>query len=460
LDSEVIDEVNRQDGREFKFPLAISAPWRFNSTAMDRFYIWGGQPLEGRVTCCGAKNATLPLMAAALLCDGPTTLTNVPDLRDVATMAQVLASVGAVVTIDGPRVTIDPSGFNSTEAPYDIVRKMRASIYVMGPMLARLGRAKVSLPGGCAIGPRPVDLHLRGFENLGVDVKLEHGNIVASTYKLKGADFSLAGPAGSSVGATANVLMAAVLAEGQTVIRGAAMEPEIDDLVRFLSAAGAKIEGGGTSTLVIDGVGSLRGVEHGVIPDRIEAGTFLVAGAMTGGDVTVDNVAPELMETVIDELEQAGAKIEEANRSLHVTRPGPLRPLSIRTLPYPGFPTDMQAQFMAMCCLAEGDSTLTETIYPERFIHVGELQRMGANVHVFSATATVRGVEKMSGAPVMASDLRASAALVLAGLVAEGVTEILRVYHIDRGYEHIEDKLASLGARIRRAGPGEVEVDW
>lgn len=435
---------------------------------MDRFYIWGRERLEGRVRCSGAKNAALPLMTAALLCEEPCTFTNVPDLRDVATMAQVLESVGASVQHDGARLTVDPRGFSVPEAPYDMVRKMRASIYVMGPMLARLGRAKVSLPGGCAIGPRPVDLHLRGFEQLGVDVKLEHGNIVASTFQLRGSEFSLAGPAGSSVGATANVLMAAVLAKGQTVMRGAAQEPEIVDLIDFLNAAGAKIEGAGTSTLVIDGVERLHGVEHRVIPDRIEAGTLLVAGALTAGDVTVDCVQPAHMGAVIDALEQAGAtvdRIEPAGAegdggSLRVRREGRLRPLAIRTLPYPGFPTDMQAQFMALCALAEGDSTLTETIYPERFIHVSELKRMGADINVFSATATVRGVERLSGAPVMASDLRASAALVLAGLAAEGVTEVLRVYHIDRGYEHLETKLAALGAKIRRAGPGEVEVDW
>jgi UDP-N-acetylglucosamine 1-carboxyvinyltransferase len=337
---------------------------------------------------------------------------------------------------------------------------MRASIYVMGPMLARLGKAKVSMPGGCAIGSRPIDLHLRGFEALGADVALEHGNVHASAPGLKGADMSLEGPSGSSVGATANVLMAATLAKGTTVIRGAAREPEIVDLIEFLTKAGAKIEGAGGSKLVVEGVDRLKGVEHRVIPDRIEAGTYLVAGAMTQGDVTLEGVDCDDVGTVSDLLEQCGATLEEKNGSVRVTREGGLRPLSIRTLPYPGFPTDMQAQFMALCCLADGDSTLTETIYPERFMHVGELNRMGADIHVFSSTATVRGVTRMSGAPVMASDLRASAALVLAGLIAEGTTEILRVYHIDRGYEHIEQKMKSLGADIIRAAPGTVEVDW
>lgn len=428
---------------------------------MDRFYLWGGQTLRGEVQIGGAKNAALPLMAAALLCDGPVTLTNVPDLRDVDTMAQVLASVGAVVTVEpGGRMVIDPSGFNVAEAPYDIVRKMRASIYVMGPMLARLGKAKVSLPGGCAIGPRPIDLHLHGFEGLGAEVRTEHGYVLATATRLRGGEFSLAGKAGSSVGATCNVLMAAALAEGKTILRGVAMEPEVIDLIDFLNAAGAKITGAGTTTLTVEGVPSLRGIEHRVIPDRIEAGTFMVAAAMTAGDVTCKGVNLAHMENITDQLLRAGVTVEPRNGDVRVTRTGPLQPLSVRTLPYPGFPTDMQAQLMAMCCLADGDSTLTETIYPERFIHVGEMVRMGADIHVFSATAIVKGLAKLSGAPVMASDLRASAALVLMGLVADGVTEILRVYHIDRGYEHIETKLLALGAKIQRATPGQVEVEW
>jgi UDP-N-acetylglucosamine 1-carboxyvinyltransferase len=427
---------------------------------VDRFYITGGKPLRGTVQISGAKNATLPLMAAALLCDGPSSFTNAPDLRDVDTMAQVLAAVGASVTVDQGRVIVDPTGFDHPEAPYDMVRKMRASIYVLGPMLARLGHARVAMPGGCAIGARPIDLHLCGFEALGAEIAIEHGDIHAKAPRLRGSDFSLSGPSGSSIGATANVLMAAVLAEGQTVLRGAALEPEIIDLIDFLTQAGAQIEGTGTSTLTIEGVDSLRGHEHRVIPDRIEAGTFLAAGALTQGDVTLEGVEPDHMGRTLELLEEAGATIEQGEGTFRVTREGPLQPVAVRTLPYPGFPTDMQAQLMVLCSVAEGDSTLTETIYPDRFIHVSELNRMGADIQVFSATATVRGVERLSGAPVMASDLRASAALMLAGLVAEGVTEILRVYHIDRGYERIEQKLANLGAQIKRAGPGEVEVDW
>ena len=418
---------------------------------MDRIRIQGGRCLSGEIAVSGSKNTALPQMVACLLADGVSTLRNVPDLRDVQTMASVLESLGARVEFDRGLVTIDARGFDKTEAPYDMVRKMRASVYVIGPMLARLGVARVSLPGGCAIGPRPIDLHLCGFEALGATIEMDQGNIVADGRNMEGAEMTLEGPHGSSVGATLNTLMAAVLTSGQTVIRGAACEPEVGEVVRMLNLMGARITGADSSTLTIDGVDSLKPVVYSTIPDRIEAGTFLMAGAVTGGDVTVRGARADHMNALLEKMIQAGFKIEVLPDGVRVQPgDGPIRPINIHTLPYPGFPTDMQAQFMALLCLADGESVVSEGIYPERFIHVAELLRMGAQIRMGRGEARVQGVGELIGAPVMASDLRASAAMVLAGLAAKGETEILRVYHIDRGYEHIDRKLASLGALIHR----------
>ncbi len=417
---------------------------------MDRLVIEGGYRLHGEVTVSGAKNAALPIMTAALLAETPSIIHNVPDLRDTRMMAEVLRALGAKVEFENSTLKVDPSTFSITEAPYDMVRKMRASVYVLAPMVTRLGEARVSLPGGCAIGARPIDLHLRGLESLGADVKLEHGYIVARNEKMQGGEVLLTGPNGSSVGATANTLMMAVLTPGTTTIRGAAKEPEIIDLVGYLKAMGAQIEGAGTSTLKIEGVSKLKGVKYSIIPDRIEAGTFFAAAAITEGDCRVHGAKLDQLESVIDKMGEMGVYISAENGSVRVACDGPPRAASFRTLPYPGFPTDMQAQFMALLCLADGQSVITETIYPDRFIHVSEFVRMGAKVTLSPGQAIVQGVPKLSGAPVMASDLRASAALVVAGLAADGVTDIHRVYHIDRGYERIEEKLQGLGANIRR----------
>lgn len=419
---------------------------------MDRIRIMGGARLAGEVRVSGAKNASLPLMAAALLADSPSRLERIPRLQDIATMSGMLEHLGARVSSADGALEIDPSGFQDTEAPYDLVRKMRASIYVLGPLLARFGRARVSLPGGCAIGNRPIDLHLRGFEALGAKVGIEHGYVDAQAPAagLAGADCVIEGPSGSSVGATCNVLMAAATARGRSVLRGAAREPEVDDLVAFLNAMGARIKGAGTGVLEIEGVAGLSGAAYRVIPDRIEAGTFLVAASMTGGEVTVCGCRPDHMAATLGKLEEMGVRLEIEEDTVRVLPDGPLRPLNARTLPYPGFATDMQAQFLAALAIAKGESSITETIYPDRFIHAAELNRMGANISVTHATATVRGVEHLTGATVMASDLRASAALVLAGLAAKGETEILRVYHLDRGYESLEEKFRALGATIER----------
>jgi len=419
---------------------------------MDSLIVEGGAPLRGAVEISGAKNAALPLMAASLLADSPVTLHNVPSLMDVDTMMLVLHTVGADVIRKGNTLVIDPSNFNIPEAPYNLVRKMRASIYVLGPMVARLKKAKVSMPGGCVIGRRPIDLHLRGMESLGAVVDVSHGYIVVDNPGLKGARFSLEGPNGSSVGATCNTLMAAVLGEGKSVIHGVAREPEVRDLVDLLNEMGARIEAQ-DSTITVEGVRELHGVEHSIIPDRIEAGTYMAAAAITRGDVILKNCHLPHMEAVVGKLREIGLEVEPVVGGARCRcNNGLLKPTNIRTLPYPGFPTDLQAQFTAFLSLIEGNSTVTETIYPERFMHIAELARMGAEISLFSATATVCGVKNLSAAPVMATDLRASAALILAALAATGKTEILRVYHIDRGYEHIEKKLAGLGARIHREG--------
>jgi UDP-N-acetylglucosamine 1-carboxyvinyltransferase len=419
---------------------------------MDRIRIRGGRPLEGLIPISGAKNAALPLMAAALLSEGPLTLRNAPDLADIATMRTLLTGHGLSVEHDREARTLTLSGTASNlEAPYDVVRKMRASVLVLGPLVARYGRARVSLPGGCAIGTRPVDLHLKGLEALGAEIALEGGYIEART---QGGDGRLRGTRilfpQVSVGATENLLMAATLAEGRTELVNAAREPEIGDLARCLVAMGARIEGIGTEKLTVEGVGNLHGATHEILPDRIEAGTYACAAAITGGAVTLRGARAEHLGAVVKTLAEAGAIVEETPEGLHVSRRNGLHGVDVMTEPFPGFATDMQAQFMALMAVAEGAAMVTETIFENRFMHVPELNRMGARINVHGASAIVRGVPRLSGAPVMATDLRASVSLVLAGLAAEGETVVNRVYHLDRGYERVEAKLAAVGADIER----------
>ncbi|MDJ0522706.1 MAG: UDP-N-acetylglucosamine 1-carboxyvinyltransferase [Planctomycetota bacterium] len=428
---------------------------------MDQFVIEGGVPLRGEVRVSGAKNAALPILAASILADGPCRFEGVPELRDIRTMLAILGELGVEAhrEEDGAIVTrvADPS---RVRAPYELVKTMRASISVLGPLLGRRRRAEVSFPGGCVIGPRPVDLHLTGLEGLGARVEVGGGYITADGGDLRGGgELYLGGPYGPTVTGTANVLSAATLAPGTTVIQSAACEPEIVDLARFLVAMGARIDGIGSPTLVVRGVERLRGTTWRVIPDRIEAGTLLCAGAMTGGDVTVRGTDPASMTAPLALLARMGVDVTRVGEDgLRVRASGRPRPVDVVTLPYPGFPTDLQAQFMSLLCVADGNSFVTEKIYPERFIHVAELTRMGARIRKEGPTAIVQGVERLSGAPVMASDLRASAALVVAGLAAEGTTTVERVYHIDRGYERIEEKLGALGARIQRRNPAREAV--
>lgn len=417
---------------------------------MDRFRIEGGRRLEGSVPTARAKNAVLPILAACLLTEEPCTIKSVPLLEDVNTMLRLLRSLGVSVLQKNRTLTVCARGRLDTTAAYDIVRKMRASYYVLGPLLARFGECRVSLPGGCAIGARPVDLHLRGIEALGARVRLEHGYIHAGARRLQGSTMVLEGHKGPSVGATANTMMAAVLARGNTVIEGAACEPEIVDLGRFLNRMGAKVRGVGTPTITITGVRQLHGTTHTPIPDRIEAGTFAIAAAITRGRVEITGCEVEHLTTVIDRLRQAGATAETGRNSLLVTMKARPKAVDISTAPYPGFPTDLQAQFTSLLCFAKGTSTLTENIFESRFLHCLELNRMGASIDVNGNMAIIHGVERLSSAQVMASDLRASAALVLAGLAARGQTEILRIYHLDRGYERLEHKLRTLGAKIER----------
>lgn len=419
---------------------------------MDKFVIQGGTKLSGTVRIGGAKNATLALMPAALLASGTFCLRNTPDLRDVATMSSLLKTIGMKVHLKDHILTLDTTGVNKYEAPYSHVKKMRASIYVLGPLVARYGRAKVSLPGGCAWGPRPVDLHIEGIRKLGAEVDVKRGYITASAGRLKGATIRFDV---SSVGATGNVLMAAVLAKGTTVLENAAIEPEITALARFLESMGAKIDGVGTHRLEIEGVDELHPADADTIPDRIEAGTFLVAGAITGGSVTIEGVEPEHISAVTEKLEEAGCKISAGESSMTLRADSDIRPVDVSAAVYPGFPTDMQAQWIALMAIANGASVITDTIYFDRFKHVPELVRLGADIEMKENTAIVRGVKRLMGATVMSTDLRASASLILAGLVAEGATEVLRVYHIDRGYEAIEKKLGSLGARIERVAGEE-----
>jgi UDP-N-acetylglucosamine 1-carboxyvinyltransferase len=416
---------------------------------MDKILIHGGHPLSGSIKISGSKNSALPILAATLLTREPCILRRVPDLSDTHYMLQILMHLGAQVERASGTVTVNAETIESI-APYEVVRKMRASVCVLGPLLGRCKEATVSLPGGCVIGDRPIDLHLKGFEALGAAVRVEGGNVKVFAPKLIGAIVSLTGKFGPTVLGTDNVMMAAVLAEGITVIEGAATEPEVVDLANFLIKMGAKIEGAGTRRLIIDGVKELHGAEHDVIPDRIEAGTFLVAGAIAGKGVTIKRVVPEHVSSVTDALTACGYQIQCAENSITVSPNGTAQPIELATEPYPGFPTDMQAQMCALLSTTDGISVITENIFPQRYMHVAELKRMGAHMQLEGATAVIQGVERLLGAPVMASDLRASAALVLAGLKAEGQTEVSRVYHIDRGYEHLDEKLSELGAHIER----------
>jgi UDP-N-acetylglucosamine 1-carboxyvinyltransferase len=416
---------------------------------MDKIVVHGGHRLSGSVKISGSKNSALPILAATLLTSEPCTISRVPDLSDIHYMLTILSELGCEVERASGVVKIRAEKILS-QAPYDIVRKMRASVCVLGPLLGRQGEATVSLPGGCVIGDRPIDLHLRGFEALGAAVRVSGGDVKVLAPKLRGATISLRSKFGSTVLGTDNVMMAAVLADGVTIIDGAAEEPEVVDLANFLIAMGAKIEGAGTRKIIIEGVKELHGAEHEVIPDRIEAGTFLAAAAIAGDHVRLLRVNPLHLKAVIDPLVDAGFLIEANGNEISI-RPGvKRRPLKLDTLPYPAFPTDMQAQMCALLATTEGISVVTENVFPHRFMHVAELKRMGADIDLQGATLVIKGVPQLSGAPVMASDLRASAALVLAGLQADGVTEVNRVYHIDRGYESIDEKLNGLGAQIER----------
>lgn len=430
---------------------------------MDQIVIRGGNPLNGTIPIGGAKNAALPLMAAALLSEEPLRLSNLPHLADISTMAHLLGDMGVSIAMEGDapnggnmgRVfALDASGLSSTEAPYDLVRRMRASVLVLGPLVAREGHARVSLPGGCAIGTRPVDLHLKALQAMGAEIELAEGYIEArAPGGLKGGHVLFSNV---TVGGTENILMAACLAKGDTIIANAAREPEVSDLANCLVAMGAKIEGIGTDTLKVQGVAKLHGAEHAVVPDRIEMGSYAVAAAVTGGDVILKGARLDLMEVVADVLRTAGVEVTQVDGGVRVSRKnGALKGFDVMTEPYPGFPTDMQAQMMVLASVAEGASMITESIFENRFMHVPELVRMGADINVHGRSAIVRGVKKLSGAQVMATDLRASSSLVLAGLVAEGETVINRVYHLDRGYERLEEKLAACGAEISRVHKSE-----
>jgi UDP-N-acetylglucosamine 1-carboxyvinyltransferase len=419
---------------------------------MDKLRISGGRPLEGEVRVSGAKNAALPILCASLLTTRPLALANVPRLRDVATMARLLARMGVEVGPqlegpDGASLTLRAAEVKDPVAPYELVKTMRASVLVLGPLLARCGHASVSLPGGCAIGLRPVDQHVKGLQALGATISIEHGYMSARAERLRGARIVMDLV---TVTGTENLMMAATLAEGTTLIENAAREPEVVDLARCLGAMGARIEGAGTDTIRIEGVASLAGAEHRVMPDRIETGTFLAAAAAAGGRVRLTGAAPETLDATLEKLREAGARIAAAGDSIEIEIQGRPAAVSVRTAPYPGFATDMQAQFMALDAVARGTAVITETIFENRFMHALELQRLGADIAIQGHSALVKGVERLQGAKVMATDLRASASLVIAGLVAEGETLVDRIYHLDRGYEALERKLAALGARIER----------
>ena len=414
---------------------------------MDKILVQGGRRLVGEVHVSGAKNAALPILVSALLCDGPNTFTNVPGLRDIRSTLDLLTHLGVRCDANEHMVTVDACGLNNHEAPYDLVRKMRASILVLGPLVARLKKARVSLPGGCAIGARPINLHLKGLQQLGAKIELAHGYVEASCHRLKGADIY---SDVVTVTGTENLMMAAVLAEGTTVLRNAAREPEIKALADALIQMGAQIKGAGTSQMTIEGVETLHPIETCIIPDRIETGTFMAAAALTGGDVTITGAEPAHVSAITDKLRLTGAQIDIQASTIHVRGNDAIASVDVKTLPYPGFPTDMQAQFMVLMTVAQGSSLISETIFENRFIHVSELRRMGADITVSGNSALVKGVERLSGAPVMATDLRASASLILAGLIADNTTEVLRVYHLDRGYEALELKFEKLGAAIKR----------
>jgi len=421
---------------------------------VDKLQIRGGVPLDGEVRISGAKNAALPILAGALLADSPVTIGNVPHLKDVTTMIELLGRMGAGVTVDERmRVEVDPTTTNETSAPYELVKTMRAAILVLGPLVAKYGRADVSLPGGCAIGARPVDIHVAGLQAMGAEVHIENGYIRARAGRLQGARIVMDTV---TVTGTENLMMAACLADGQTILENAAREPEIVDLAQFLVAMGARISGHGTDTILVEGVERLHGTHYEVLPDRIEAGTYLVAGAITGGRVRARNARAEHLDAVLGKLIEAGAEVIRGDGfvevNMHGRRP---RAVDIRTAPHPGFPTDMQAQFAALDTIADGVGTIVETIFENRFMHLLEMRRMGAEIRLEGNTAIIKGVTKLTAAPVMATDLRASASLVIAGLVAEGTTDVERIYHIDRGYECIEEKLAGLGAQIRRVNDRE-----
>lgn len=418
---------------------------------MERLIVKGGNRLVGTVKTSGAKNAVLPIIAASILGTSPSRLDEIPALEDVRTICAVLECLGIKVDASEPHtLKIDSREIISCEAPYELVRSMRASFLVMGPLLARKGYARISQPGGCAIGTRPIDLHLKGFEALGVKIEQGHGYIEASAPEgMTGANIYLDFP---SVGATENIMMAAAMANGTTVLENPAEEPEIVDLANYLNQMGARVRGAGTNVITIEGVSELHGVQHSVIPDRIEAGTYMIAAAMTGGDVIIENVLPEHQKPLIAKLREAGALVEEDIDRIHVVGSGRLKAVDIKTLPYPGFPTDMQAQMMAMLSVAEGRSKITETVFENRFMHVVELNRMGANITTEGRSAVITGPAHLTGCTVRATDLRAGAAMILAGLVAEGATEICDIYHIDRGYEEIAAKLTRLGADIKRVG--------
>jgi len=419
---------------------------------MEKIVIRGGERLIGEVEVSGSKNATLPIFAACLLSEGDNLFHNVPNLRDVQTIIKVLNNLGVKVLREGEVCRINAKEVANFEAPYDLVKTMRASILVLGPLVARMKRAIVSLPGGCAIGARPINLHLMGLETMGAKIQLRHGYIEAKADELKGADISFDTV---TVTGTENLMMAATLAKGKTTLHNAAMEPEVVDLANVLNKMGAKTSGAGTSLIEIEGVESLHAVEHTIIPDRIEAGTLMVASGLTRGNIKILKAYPQHMQTIIHKLRESGMEIESDGDGIRVVGMKRIRSVDVKTQPYPGFPTDMQAQFMVLMSLARGLSVISETIFENRFIHVSELQRMGADIRIQENAAIIQGVESLSGAPVMATDLRASASLILAGLAAEGVTQISRVYHLDRGYEGLDKKLSKLGANIKRVKEGD-----
>ncbi len=420
---------------------------------MTKIVVETSPPLKGTVRISGAKNAVLPIIAASLLASDKCVLDEIPMLDDVEVMCEVLASLGAdIKRISRSRVEINSKSIDNHEAPYDLVRRMRASFLVMGPLLARMGKARISLPGGCAIGTRPIDLHLKGFRAMGAEITLGYGYIEAKAGRLKGDRIYLDFP---SVGATENIVMAAALAEGKTVIENAAEEPEIVDLANFINKMGGRIKGAGTDTIRIEGVKSLGGASHAVIPDRIEAGTFMIAGAITGGDIIVDNIVKCHLMPIMAKLKEAGVTVEDAGSGVRVCHSGKrVNSVDIKTLPYPGFPTDMQAQMMALMSIAKGTSVIIETVFDNRYMHVNELRRMGASIKIDGRSAVVQGVPELTGARVRATDLRAGAALVLAGLIAQGKTEIYDIHHLDRGYTDLDKKMQSLGAKIHRTNPG------